>query len=182
VREVSEAVPTMLRQLALLLCLSASPALATELAGSLKLGVGMGIAPDRDDSLLLSAGARAQLGATFGPGHAVFAVGRLQPLADPALDEVNLGYLVGVAYERRFALYEQWRPTLGFTLGIGGTNRCEADVCNEGGPAAAFELGVQRMLGRSVHLSLSAELLTQVNTGVIEGTLLLPTLWAGLGF
>jgi hypothetical protein len=172
----------MARALVLLALLSASPALAAELAGSLKLGVGMGIAPDRDDSLLLSAGARAQLGATFGPGHAVFAVGRLQPLADPALDEANLAYLVGVAYERRFALYEQWRPTLGFTLGIGGTNRCEADVCNEGGPAAAFELGVQRMLGRSVHLSLSAELLTQVNTGVIEGTLLLPTLWAGLGF
>jgi hypothetical protein len=38
------------------------------------------------------------------------------------------------------------------------------------------------MLGKRTHLSFSAEILTIVGSGDLEGTLLLPSLWAGVGF
>jgi hypothetical protein len=175
---------TMRRPLAAaLVLLCSSPVLAAELAGSLRLGAGMGVAPDRNEELLLTGAARGQLGAVLEGMHGVYAAARVQPLRDLRLGSEGVAYLVGASYERRFALYQGWRPTLGLTVGLSGaTELCQGDSCGESGPAAGFELGVQRMLGRRSHFALSAELMTQVSTGTNEGTLLLPTLWAGIGF
>ncbi len=170
------------RHLAAALVLLSSPALAAELTGGLRAGLGVGIASDYDDTFLFSAGLRGQLGALFSGEHAFFGVARLQPLATTGLDDTALSYSLGVGYERRFPLHRGWRPTLGVTVGVGGAGLCKGDVCNMGGPAAGLDLGVHRMLGRRTHLSFSAELLTVVDPGEPTGTLLLPSLWAGVGF
>ncbi|HET9451654.1 MAG TPA: hypothetical protein VFO83_12255, partial [Aggregicoccus sp.] len=162
----------------LLLLLLGSPVLAAEVTGSLRAGLGVGVASGFNEPSLLSAGVRGQLGALLSGEHAVFGVARLQPLSDLRLRDQALSFSLGVGYERRFALYQGWRPTLGVTVGVGAAELCAQDVCNMRGPAAGLDLGLHRLLGERAHLVLSAELLTVVGAGVVEGTLLLPTAWA----
>ena len=169
-------------RLAAALVLLSSPVLAAELTGGLRLGLGAGTASDFGEDFLLSAGVRGQLGAVFTDGHTFFGVARLQPLTDVGLDDKVLSYSVGVGYERRFELNDGWRPTLGVTVGAGGAGLCNSEFCDMFGPAAGLDLGLHRMLGERTHLSFSAELLTIVGSGDLEGTLLLPSLWAGVGF
>ena len=172
----------MFHRLAAALLLLSSPALAADLTGSLRAGLGVGFASEFDEELLFTAGLRGQLGAVLGGEHAFFGVARLQPLADTGLHDTALGLSLGVGYERRFDVYQGWRPTLGITVGAGDAELCKSDVCGLSGPVAGLDLGVHRMLGRRSHLILSAELLTLVGTGTNTGTLLLPSVWAGVGF
>jgi hypothetical protein len=172
----------MRRPLAVLLCLLPFPALAAEVTGNLRLGLGVGIAADFNESSLFSAGVRGQAGGLFSGEHAVFGVARLQPLADLRLRDTTLALTLGVGYERRFAAYQGWRPTLGVTVGYGGAELCQQDVCGLSGPSAGLDLGLHRMIGERAHFIFSGELLTLVGAGTLDGTLLLPSLWAGVGF
>lgn len=170
------------RPFALLCLLLSSSPLAAELTGGLRAGLGVGTAADFGEDFLLSAGVRAQLGAVYSGEHVYFGVARLQPLADPQLRDPVVGYSVGVGYERRFELHEGWRPTLGVTVGVGGAGFCNSEICHPFGPAAGLDLGLHHMLGERTHLSFSAELLTVVSAREGEGSMLLPSLWAGVGF
>lgn len=175
-----------MKHLLVILAMLFVPALArAEMTGSLRLGPSLGEVPGSTIRPYLGGGLRLDVGGTLGERHVLYGLARLHVLRQLPLERRRTdGVLtLGAGYTYRLGAMGAWRPELGASVNLGGTSVCAAgDWCGGGGLAVGAELGVRRALGERVQSVASVELLAQ--RGLVNGpsTLLLPTLWLGLGF